>query len=96
MLALNALHGRISPENPKRIALALGTFEAHVDTQELRTKLAARKSLKITPQMFEYGLIETAKKNRQHIVLPEGIGERILRAADILLRRSVCRLFFRI
>jgi phosphate acetyltransferase len=89
-LALNALHGRISPENPKRIALALGTFEAHVDTQEFRKKLAARKSLKITPQMFEYGLIETAKKNRQHIVLPEGIGERILRAADILLRRSVC------
>lgn len=90
VLALNALHGRISPENPKRIALALGTFEAHVDTQEFRKKLAARKSLKITPQMFEYGLIETAKKNRQHIVLPEGIGERILRAADILLRRSVC------
>jgi phosphate acetyltransferase len=89
-LALNALHGRISPENPKMIALALGTFEAHVDTQEFRKKLAARKSLKITPQMFEYGLIEKAKKNRQHIVLPEGIGERILRAADILLRRCVC------
>jgi phosphate acetyltransferase len=89
-LALNALHGRILPENSKRIALALGTFEAHVDTQELRKKLAARKSLRITPQMFEYGLIEKAKKNRQHIVLPEGIGERILRAADILLRRSVC------
>lgn len=69
-LALNELHGRISPENPKRIALALGTFESRVDTQELRKKLAARKSLRITPQMFEYGLIEKAKKNRQHIVLP--------------------------
>ncbi|MBU0973833.1 MAG: phosphate acetyltransferase [Proteobacteria bacterium] len=89
-MALNHLHGRISPENPKRIALALGTFETHVDTEELRLKLAARKSLRITPQMFEYGLIEKAKKNRQHIVLPEGIGERILRAADILLRRLVC------
>jgi hypothetical protein len=51
--------------------LALGTFEAHVDTQEFRKKLAARKSLRITPQMFEYGLIEKAKKNRQHIVLPD-------------------------
>ena len=88
--ALNHLYGRISPDNPKKIALALGTFEAHVDTQDLRQKLVTRKSVRITPQMFEYSLIEKAKKQRQHIVLPEGIGERILRAADILLRRSFC------
>jgi phosphate acetyltransferase len=42
--------------------------------------------------MFEYNLIQTAKKNRQHIVLPEGVGERILAASDILLRRQVCDL----
>ena len=88
--ALTHLYGRITPENPKRIALALGTFEAHVAAEEFRKKLAARKSIRITPQMFEYGLIEKAKKKRQHIVLPEGIGERILRAADILIRRSFC------
>ena len=90
VMALSHLQGRISPENPKRIALALGTFESHVNTEELRDKLAARKSLRITPQMFEFGLIEKAKKTRQHIVLPEGTGERILRAAEILLRRCVC------
>ncbi len=90
VMALNQLQGRISPENPKRIALALGTFESHVNTEEFRDKLAARKSLRITPQMFEFGLIEKAKKIRQHIVLPEGVGERILRAAEILLRRRVC------
>ena len=42
--------------------------------------------------MFEYALIEKAKKHRQHIVLPEGNDERILRAADILLRRGVADL----
>ena len=89
-MELNHLYGRISPQDPRKIALALGTFEAHVDAEELRHKLSARKSIRITPQMFEYSLIEKAKKNRQHIVLPEGIGERILRAADILLRRSFC------
>ena len=87
---LNHLYGRISPETPKKIALALGTFEAHVNTGDLRQKLVTRKSIRITPQMFEYSLIEKAKKQRQHIVLPEGTGERILRAADILLRRSFC------
>ncbi|WDP85209.1 MAG: phosphate acetyltransferase [Desulfobacter sp.] len=90
--ALNRLQGSISPENPRRIALALGTFEAHVATDELRKKLAARKSIRITPQMFEYSLIEKAKKNLQHIVLAEGMGERILKAADILLRRKVCEI----
>jgi phosphate acetyltransferase len=38
--------------------------------------------------MFEYELIERAKSDRRHIVLPEGIEERILRAAEILLRRD--------
>jgi phosphate acetyltransferase len=88
--ALDRLDGRISPGNAKKISLALGTFETHVGTDELRQKLVTRKSVRVTPQMFEYGLIEMAKRKRQHIVLPEGVGERILRASDILLRRGVC------
>lgn len=90
MKNLNHLHARIEPDNPKKIASALGLFEAHVDTQEMRRKLIARKSVNVTPQMFEYNLIQKAKKNKQHIVLPEGTGERILNACDILLRRDVC------
>ena len=42
--------------------------------------------------MFEYELIEKAKAARRHIVLPEGEDERVLRAADILLRRGVVAL----
>ncbi|NWH06637.1 phosphate acetyltransferase [Desulfobacter latus] len=81
---------RISPDDPRRIALALNVFEANVDAASLRQRLAARKSMSITPQMFEYSLIEKAKKAPQHIVLPEGNSDRILKAADILLRRSFC------
>jgi phosphate acetyltransferase len=39
--------------------------------------------------MFEYELLEKARKHKQHIVLPEGEEERILRAAETLLRREV-------
>ena len=42
--------------------------------------------------MFEYELIEKAKADRQHIVLPEGHEDRILRASEILLRRNVANL----
>jgi phosphate acetyltransferase len=88
--ALNHLRGRIHPDNPKKIASALGLFEAHVDTAEVKDKLTTRKSSKVTPQMFEYNLIQKARENRQHIVLPEGTSERVLNAVDILMRRDVC------
>ena len=39
--------------------------------------------------MFEYELIERARSERRHIVLPEGDDERVLRAAELLLRRGV-------
>jgi phosphate acetyltransferase len=42
--------------------------------------------------MFEYELIERAKADRRRIVLPEGAEERILRAAEILMRRGVADL----
>ncbi|HKJ64941.1 MAG TPA: phosphate acetyltransferase, partial [Desulfopila sp.] len=88
--ALHDLRGSIDPDNPQKIASALGVFEANVETSELKEKLISRKSTRVTPQMFEYKLIREAKKRQQHIVLPEGVSERILQAADILLRRKVC------
>jgi phosphate acetyltransferase len=42
--------------------------------------------------MFEYNLIERAKSDRRHIVLPEGVEDRILRAAEIVLRRNAADL----
>jgi phosphate acetyltransferase len=42
--------------------------------------------------MFEYTLLDRARAGARHIVLPEGTDERVLRAADILLRRRVVEL----
>lgn len=43
----------------------------------------------MTPVMFEYKLFEMARKHRKNIVLPESSDERILRAAEIILRRDI-------
>jgi len=86
------LYGRIDPSDQKKIATALGSFETHVNCDDFRQRLAAKTSAKITPKMFEYLLIDKAKANRQRIVLPEGSSDRILLAADILLRRGVADL----
>ncbi len=42
--------------------------------------------------MFEYTLLDRARAQPKHIVLPEGTDERVLRAAEILLRRRVVEL----
>lgn len=46
----------------------------------------------MTPLRFEGGLLRRARAVGQHIVLPEGDEERILRAAHRLLAEKTCRL----
>ncbi len=82
----------IAPDNERKIATALGVFESHLDVNKLQERIAASPSNRITPLMFEHDLIARAKADRQHIVLPEGTDERILRASEILLRRNVVEL----
>jgi phosphate acetyltransferase len=79
----------ITPESKRKIAAALGIIEENVDIAELEKLISGAPSKGITPLMFEYELINRAKEVRQHIVLPEGLDERILRAAEILLLRGV-------
>ncbi|MBA3718166.1 MAG: phosphate acetyltransferase [Actinobacteria bacterium] len=87
--AVQSVRGRLGPEDEGKIAAALGLFEASVDTDELAERIALDRPARVTPIMFEYELIERAKAVPRKIVLPEGDDERILRAAEILLRRGV-------
>jgi phosphate acetyltransferase len=81
--------GTIVPESKRKIAAALGIVEQNMDMTELEKRITSAPSTMITPLMFEYELIKRAKSKKQHIVLPEGTDERILRAAEILLLRGV-------
>ena len=88
----HAVRSSLTPDNNRKIATALGLFESHVDMDALEARIAVTHSTRLTPIMFQYQLIERAKTNRRHIVLPEGVEERILRAAEILSRRQVADL----
>jgi phosphate acetyltransferase len=95
MAALVGRKGRIEPGNAQKINTAVGLFTSGVDAAELESYIIRTSSIseaKITPKMFEYNLIERAASRRMDIVLPEGAEERILRAADVLVRRRVARL----
>jgi phosphate acetyltransferase len=86
------VRGRIRSENPRKMAIALGHMERHINAQALYQRIDISRPERITPIMFEHTLVERAKSNRRHIVLPEGTEDRILRAAEILLLRGVADL----
>ncbi|MFD3442481.1 phosphate acetyltransferase [Streptomyces sp. NPDC058685] len=89
---LFALEGKLNASTPRKAETALGLFERHVDTGELLARLAVGRSGHVTPMMFEHDLLEQARTDRRRVVLPEGAEERVLRAADVLIRRDVCDL----
>ncbi|WP_442934548.1 phosphate acetyltransferase [Micromonospora sp. CPCC 205739] len=90
--ASSRIEGRPSPANPRKVEAALGAFEGNVDTVDLARRLRVSRSERVTPLMFEYDLIDRARAARRRVVLPEGTEERILRAAEVLLRRGVADL----
>ena len=89
---LNQIHAVIGPENHRKIITALGVFEDNIDIEFLAQRIEIVRSTTVTPLMFEYELIKHARNHQQHIVLPEGIEDRILKASEILLRRKVAQL----
>jgi phosphate acetyltransferase len=89
---LLALEGRLTAATPRKAEVALGLFEHHVDTGQLTERLAVARGERVTPMMFENQLVERSRAHRRHIVLPEGTEERVLRAAEVLLRRNICDL----
>lgn len=91
-MQVSQVPARLHSQDDRKIAKALGLVESNVDIPELRYRLLSQVTHKMTPLMFEYDLLQRAKAKKQHIVLPEGSEERILRAAEILLLRDVVKI----
>ena len=84
--------GVISRETQRKRDLALSAFERSIDPESVFAALDVPRSSVVTPLMFEAELLERARGDRKHIVLPEGTDDRILRAASTLLSRGVAEL----
>ena len=91
-----ALLRRVKPgitlESERKISLALGMFDERVDFKIMEQQVEATVVDTLTPVMFEHLLYEKAKGFDRNILLPEGDDERVLRAAEIALRRGIARL----
>ncbi|MCD4667846.1 MAG: phosphate acetyltransferase [Sulfurimonas sp.] len=88
--SLVKVQSRLRVSSERKIALALGLFNGNVDISAIEEKISCdSKNNLMTPMMFEYKLFDMAHSNKKKIVLPESSDERILRAAEIVLRREV-------
>ncbi|XPP27620.1 MAG: phosphate acetyltransferase [Leucobacter sp.] len=84
--------GLLSAEHPERIGTALRLFGERVDTAELRERTSAYRGGVRTPIRFAYELRVRAGETGARIVLPESGDDRVLRAADTVLRRGIARI----
>ncbi len=79
----------ITADNRPKIDLSLELFAEFVDVADLESRISSIQPRGMTPRMFLYNIVQRAKAQKQHIVLPEGDDERILRAAEVLLSRDI-------
>jgi phosphate acetyltransferase len=86
------VRGVLTPQSERKIAAALGVFGEHVDRQGLLGRIEVTRTERVTPLMFEQRLLERARADRRHIVLPEGSDDRILQAAEQVLLRGMAEL----
>ncbi|CAM1363967.1 phosphate acetyltransferase [Tenacibaculum xiamenense] len=87
---LGTIRSHIYADNKSKIKMSIAMFETYVNVETLKEKLVSyKKSDTLTPRMFQYNLLQSAKKERKHIVLPEGSDDRILTAASQLQKIDV-------
>ena len=79
------IKSQIYAENTQKIETSVKDFQHYVHVDSLVERLITFKTDGITPRMFQYNLLKKATSYKKHIVLPEGMDERILRATKKLI-----------
>lgn len=87
-----AARGRLTADSHRKIDTAVELVNSHMDVADLIAQLAIPIPTITTPQMFTHRLMQQARADRRHIVLPEGNDDRILQAAGRVLKRGIAHL----
>lgn len=83
----------LSADSPVKQQTALRIWREVMDVEALISAVdAGEETGVVTPIMFSRRLIDVAREQKRHIVLPEGGDLRILSAADDVLRQGIAHL----
>jgi phosphate acetyltransferase len=89
-LEVNKIKGEITADDTEKIDFVNQLVENYVDVSSIYTQLGYIVTNSTTPRMFQYRILEMAKVEKKHVVLPEGNEGRIIRAAAEILYRGIC------
>ncbi len=91
-LMVQAVQPEITLKSERKISLAEGLFNDHVDLAIIKKRFRLPQPETMTPVRFTYMLYEKARHSGSDILLPESDDERVLRAVEIVLRRNLCKI----
>ncbi len=88
---INEVKAKLKSHQTARIEIIKGLVERQLNVDPLITRSAVgeMRANRMTPKQFIHSIVDIARKNRRRIVLPEGVEERILKAAEVLLDRQI-------
>ncbi|MEM1036791.1 MAG: phosphate acetyltransferase [Pseudomonadota bacterium] len=86
---ITSLSGRIHASSARKIEAALDHTRQWFPAADLVDRIATTPTTAVTPLMFSHDVFERAAGVKQHIVLPEGIEPRILKATERILSRGL-------
>ncbi|MRJ08686.1 phosphate acetyltransferase [Ornithobacterium rhinotracheale] len=86
---IGAIRSNVSKEKITKIQSSLDTFGKFVSPENFIQSMNSYQNQVVTPMMFQYSLIDTAKKARKKIVLPESGDPRILTATERLSKLGI-------
>ena len=89
---VGAIKPKIYAENIRKITASIQDFETFIPINALAERVITFEADGITPRMFQFKLLERARKEKKRIVLPEGTDDRILKAAKELLDADVVKI----
>jgi len=92
-ILVNQVQPSLQAHQKMRVELVKTLVESNIDVEPLIARASVQpKNRKATPKQFIHRMMDIARRDRKHIVLPEGHEPRILRAAQVLLERGIVNL----
>jgi phosphate acetyltransferase len=89
---LSRVHGPMTKDSRVKLDVARRIVAEQIDVPRIIEAIDLPTPTVTTPLMFGHQLMERARTSKRRIVLPESQDDRILEAADIVLRRGVADL----
>ena len=90
-VALREVSG-VATSSPRKVELVRALFDRHVDEEALLAAIELPRAEIRTPSMFEHQLMQMARRDLKRIVLPESTDDRVLTAADTVLKRHIAEI----